>query len=64
MQQLSIQMGSPGSPLPHCHLQPQGYHIQTFLQLPPLSGSLGSLFSFPHSRLLCGNNAGTAGTFL
>lgn len=29
MRQLSIQPGSPGSPLPYCHLQPQGCHIQT-----------------------------------
>lgn len=64
MQQLSIQMGSPGSPLLHCHLQPQGYHIQTSLQLPPLSGSLCSLSSLPHSKLLSGNNAAALGTFL
>lgn len=39
MQKLSIQMGSPESPLAHCHLQPQGYHIQTsaFIWLPLLA---------------------------
>lgn len=35
MQQLPIQLGSPGSPLPHCNLQPQGRHIQTSLYLLP-----------------------------
>lgn len=50
MRQLSIQPGSPGSPLPYCHLQPQGCHIQTSLLLPPLSRSLCSLSSLPHSR--------------